>query len=194
METAGEPLVRSRYQISILQAEFSLTQVLDCPLTGRVSRRTPGKFRTRVITDGVVPSLRVDYKNSRIKQYHKEGRALRAEATINNTRDFGIGELKNLPELRQVGCQAKRRLLDVQTVSHDCSIGEDAFEKGPSPRSSRTTGFGLTVRRCACAGIARRAGLVQFPTARFYQSGNASLPGSTAGPRPSQLLRGPNDL
>ena len=149
-----------RYQISILQAEFSLTQVLDRPVTGRVffeevirenldigrpsqvqlifdrrvNRRTPGKFRTRVITDGVVPSLHVDYKNSRIKQYHKEGRALRTETTINNTRDFGIGKLlKNLPELRQVGFHANRRLLDVQTISHDCSIGEDAFEKVVRP-------------------------------------------------------------
>jgi hypothetical protein len=149
-----------RYQISILQAEFSLTQVLDRPVTGRVffeevirenldigrpsqvqlifdrrvTRRTPGKFRTRVITDGVVPSLHVDYKNSRIKQYHKEGRALRTETTINNTRDFGIGKLlKNLPALRQVGFQANRRLLEVQTVSHDCSIGEDAFDRVVRP-------------------------------------------------------------
>ena len=70
-----------RYQISILQAEFSLTQVLDQPVTGRiffeevirenldigrpsqvslvfdrrVMRNTPGRFRTRVITDGVIP-------------------------------------------------------------------------------------------------------------------------------------------
>src|SRR5438034_4119869 len=149
-----------RYQLSILQAEFALTQVLDRPLTGRgffeevmrenldigrpdqmqlifdrrVTRRTPGKFRTRVITDGVVPSLHVDYKNSRIKQYHKEGRALRTETTINNTRDFGIGKLlKNLPALRQVGFQANRRLLDVQTISHDCSIGEDAFDQVVRP-------------------------------------------------------------
>jgi len=41
--------------------------------------------------------------------------------------------LKNLPELRRVGFQANRRLLDVQTVSHDCSIGEDAFEKVVRP-------------------------------------------------------------
>ena len=149
-----------RYQISILQAEFSLTQVLDRPVTGRVffeevirenldigrpsqvqlifdrrvTRRTPGKFRTRVITDGVVPSLHVDYKNTRIKQYHKEGRALRTETTINNTRDFGIGKLlKNLPALRQVGFQANRRLLDVQKISHDCSIGEDAFDRVVRP-------------------------------------------------------------
>ena len=149
-----------RYQVSILQAEFSLTQVLDRPVTGRVffeevigenldigrpsqvqlifdrriNKKTPGRFRTRVITEGVVPSLHVDYKSTPIKQYHKEGRALRTETTINNTRDFGIGKLlKNLPALRQVGFQANRRLLDVQKVSHDCSIGEDAFDKVVRP-------------------------------------------------------------
>src|SRR4051812_22223433 len=43
----------------------------------RVKKRTPGRFRTRVLTDGVIPSLHVDYKNSRIKQYFKQvpGRA-----------------------------------------------------------------------------------------------------------------------
>src|SRR5437016_11508022 len=149
-----------RYALSILQAEFSLTQVLDAPVTGRVFfeevirenldlgrpsqvslvfdrrviRSTPGRFRTRVITDGVVPSLHIDYKKTRIKQYHKEGQALRTETTINNTRDFGIGKLlKNLPALRQVGFQANRRLLDVQKVSHDCSIGEDAFDRVVHP-------------------------------------------------------------
>jgi hypothetical protein len=149
-----------RYQISMLQAEFSLTQVLDRPVTGRVffeevirenldigrpsqvqlifdrrvNKTTPGRFRTRVITEGVIRSLHVDYKNTRIKQYHKEGRALRTETTLNNTRDFGIGKLlKNLPELRQIGFQANRRLLDVQKISHDCSIGEDAFERVVRP-------------------------------------------------------------
>ena len=87
-----------------------------------------------MITDGVIPSLQVDYKQSRIKQYHKQGRALRTETTIHTTRDFGIGKLlKNLPALRPVGFQANRRLLDVQTVSHDCSIGEDALEKVVRP-------------------------------------------------------------
>ena len=152
--TAADRKAGYRYEISILQAEFSLTQVLDRPVTGRVffeevirknldigrpnqvqlifdrkvSRRTPGRFRTRVITQGVVPSLYIDYKNTRIKQYHKEGRALRTETTINNTRYFSIGKrLKNLPALRQIGFRANRRLLDVQKISHDCSIGEDAF-------------------------------------------------------------------
>jgi hypothetical protein len=158
--TAADRKAGYRYQVSILQAEFSLTQVLDRPVTGRVffeevirenldigrpsqvqlifdrrvSKKTPGRFRTRVITDGVVPSLHVDYKTTRIKQYHKEGRALRTETTINNTRDFGIGKLlKNLPALRQVGFHANRRLLDVQKISHDCSIGEDAFDRVVRP-------------------------------------------------------------
>jgi hypothetical protein len=144
-----------RYALSILQAEFSLTQVLDQPVTGRiffeevirenldlgrpsqvslvfdrkVIRRTPGRFRTRVITDGVVPSLHIDYKKTRIKQYHKEGQALRTETTINDTRDFAIGRrIKNLPELRKIGFAANRRLLDVQRIGHDCFIGEVSFQ------------------------------------------------------------------
>jgi hypothetical protein len=154
-----------RYDLSILQAEFSLTQVLDRPVTGRVffeevirenldigrpdqvqlifdrqlrrrgAHPTPGRFRTRVITDGVYPSLHVDYKATRIKQYHKEGRALRTETTINNTNDFSIGKrLHNLPALREVGFKANRRLLDVQRISHDCSIGERGFHAIQRPR------------------------------------------------------------
>src|SRR5947209_20025381 len=77
-----------RYQLSILQLELSLTQVLDQPVSGRiffedvirenldigrpkqvqlifdrwVTKATPGPFRTRVITDGVIPSLHIHYK------------------------------------------------------------------------------------------------------------------------------------
>jgi len=150
-----------RYDVSILQAAFALTQVLDRPVTGRVlfeevirenldlgrpsqvqlifdrrvTTRTPGRFRTRVITQGVVPSLYIDYKKTRIKPYHKEGRARRTETTINDTRDFAIGKrLHNLPALRAVGFAANRRLLDVQTLSHDCQIGEDAFRQVTRPQ------------------------------------------------------------
>jgi hypothetical protein len=153
-----------RYDISVLQAEFSLTQVLDRPLSGRVffeevvrenidlgrpdrvsvifarrvqggrRRPTPGRFRTRVFTEGVVPSLHIEYKSSRVKQYHKEGAALRTETTVNNTRDFGIGKrLHNLPALREVGFSANRRLLDVQRISHDPALGEAAFAHVAQP-------------------------------------------------------------
>ena len=84
--------------------------------------------------DGVVPSLHVDYKKSRIKQYHKEGQALSTETTINDTRDFAIGRrIENLQELRQIGFAANRRLLDVQRIGHDCFIGEASFQDMQRP-------------------------------------------------------------
>ena len=156
--TAADAAAGYRYDISILQAEFSLTQMLDKPVSGRIffeqvirdnldigrpdkvglvfdrrihrgkKRPTPGRFRTRVITSGVTPSLHVDYKHSTIKQYHKEGRALRTETTINDTHDFRIGKrLRNLPALRQIGFTANRRLLGVQQLSHDPARGAEVF-------------------------------------------------------------------
>lgn len=51
------------------------------------------------------------YKSSRIKQYHREGRALRTETTINNSRDYAVNkELMNLPASRKIGFKANRRL------------------------------------------------------------------------------------
>jgi len=89
-----------RYALSILQAEFSLTQIWQRALYGRyffeevirenidlgrpeqmqlifgrkLQKRTiaNGRFRTRIITQGVIPSRHVYYKNTHIKQYHKQ--------------------------------------------------------------------------------------------------------------------------
>jgi hypothetical protein len=73
--------------------------------------------------------LNVYYKHTRIKQYHKENRALRTGTTINNTYDFGIGRrLHNLPKLREVGFAANRRLLKIEQLSHDCMLAEDTFQ------------------------------------------------------------------
>jgi len=148
-------------QLSILQAEFSRTQVFDRPLSGRhlfeeiirenidlgrpskvslifqrrITKRTPGMFNTRVITQGVIPSLHVSYKSTKIKQYFKEERALRTETTINNTRDFAIGRLlKNLPDLRAIGFAANRRLLEVETISQDCTLAEGVLDQVTKPQ------------------------------------------------------------
>jgi hypothetical protein len=150
-----------RYQLSIWQIELSLTQVLDRPVSGRVlfediirenldlgrpkqmqlifdrgvTKATPGPFRTRVITDGVIPSLHIDYKGTRIKQYHKEGQALRTETTINNTRDFYIGKsVTNLPALRKIGFAANRRVLEVETLTHDALLAEETLQQLQRPR------------------------------------------------------------
>src|ERR1700745_3481656 len=81
----------------------------------RVNGRTPGRFRTRVINQGVDPILCCYYKSSRIKQYFKEGRALRTEVVICDTADFGVGRrvcTQNWNALRAVGESANRCLCD----------------------------------------------------------------------------------
>jgi hypothetical protein len=50
------------------------------------------------------------------------------------THDFYIGKnLRNLPALRRIGLQANRRLLQVQRISHDCILAEEAFQKNNRP-------------------------------------------------------------
>ncbi|HEY5750595.1 MAG TPA: hypothetical protein VIU12_31250 [Chryseolinea sp.] len=154
-----------RYQLSVLQSEFSLTQVWDRPRHGReffeevirenidlgrpenvqlifarkMQKKTAadGRCRTRIVTQGVIPSLHVYYKNTHLKQYHKtcaKGAALRTETTINNTYDFGVGRLlKNLPQLREIGFAANHRMLEVEKASHDCRIGAAAFQNLQTP-------------------------------------------------------------
>ena len=105
----------------------------------RKSTVAGGRCRTRIATEGVIPSLHVYYKNTHIKQYHKTGRrgaGLRTETTINNTYDFGVGRLLgNLPKLREIGFAANRRMLEVEKASHDCRVGAKTFEMLQSPAS-----------------------------------------------------------
>lgn len=154
-----------RYDLSVLQAEFSLTQIWDRAVHGRcffeevirenidlgrpeqvqlifarqMQRKTAtdGRCRTRMITDWVIPSLHVYYKNTHLKQYHKCHRqraGLRTETTINNTYDFGVGRrLKNLAALRQIGFAANRRVLEVERLTHGCHLGAEAFAKLQKP-------------------------------------------------------------
>ena len=133
------------YELAFRQFEVSDTQVFDRPAAGRaffeqlirdhldvgrpdsvslifdrrVTRRTPGAFRTKVITKGVDPQVTCYYKASRIKQYFKEHRALRTETVICDTRDFGIGRrvtAENWKALRAVGEAANQRLCDAQAA------------------------------------------------------------------------------
>lgn len=152
-----------RHHLSIFQFEVSLTQVFDRPLSGRrffeeairdhidlgrpdciqivfgrrVTKRTPGRFRTRILTTGTDPSLHLDYKRSGIKQYYKHGRALRTETTINDPRDFGIGrDLSHLSDLRKIGREANRRLLDAQRTSQHCVVSAHTLQQVTLPTIS----------------------------------------------------------
>ena len=157
------------WQLSVQQVEFSTTMALDRPASGRIffeqlirdnidigrpdkvnivfdrkirlrgKNPTPGTFRTQVITAGACPYLYLYYKKTQVKQYLKEGRALRTETTLNQPRDFGIGkELTNLAAMAEVGYAANRRLLDAECISHDPADGAAALEVITSPVISTT--------------------------------------------------------
>ena len=76
--------------------------------------------------------------------------------------------------MREIGFQANRRLLDVQKISHDCTIGEDAFRQVNEPvEVERSAGQRPAFRRSDRAGLAQRACwcfvccLGDFPTANL---------------------------
>ena len=112
------------------RTRFSLIFARRLMRTG--PRATPGRFRTRVITSGVTPSLHVDYKHATIKQYHKKAALDRDHHQ--HTRDFGIGKrLTNLPALREVGFSASLRLLRLERLSHDPITGAEAITAVTGP-------------------------------------------------------------
>ncbi len=140
--------------------EVSRTQVFDRPLRGRelfeevirdnlslgrpsevqllfqrrITRRTPGRFQTRVVTQGVLPSLHIEYKHSRVKQYFKEGRALRTETTINDAYDFGVGRwLTNFSTLQTIGRELNSRLLEQECLTHSGGMDREAFAELLAP-------------------------------------------------------------
>ena len=133
------------YDLAFRQFEVSDTRVFDRPAAGRaffeqvirdhldvgrpssvslifdrrVTVKTPGTFRTKVVTQGVDPQISCYYRASRIKQYFKEHRALRTETVIGDTHDFSIGRRvtsANWRALRQVGEHANQRLCDAQAA------------------------------------------------------------------------------
>ena len=148
------------WTLSIWQMEVSLTQIFDRPLRGReffeeiirdnldlgrpdrvqlifdrvVTKKTPGEFRTRVIQNGVHPSLHISYKNFDLKQYFKEGRGCRTEGTFRNPKDFDVNKgLDNLPYLQKIGREINRRLLEVERVSHNSGLSGDSIQRVVQP-------------------------------------------------------------
>jgi len=139
-----------RHELAFRQVEISDTRMFDRPAAGRawfertlpdqlilgrpdqvalvfarqVNKRTPGRFLTKVVNRGVEPSIQVHYRASKVKQYFKEGRALRTETTVNDTRDFGIGRRltpANWDALVSIGHQVNQRFLDHQLAACHCA-------------------------------------------------------------------------
>jgi hypothetical protein len=161
--TARDRAAGYTHRLALQQVEVSLTQVFARPVQGRhffeavirenldlgrpdrvgllfplrITRKTPPPawgYRTRVITDGVDPSLHVEYKSSHVKQYFKDQRALRTETTINNPHDFYVAKaVSHLAHVRDLGDQVNRKLLEVERVSHQCVLTQEALDRLQRP-------------------------------------------------------------
>ncbi|MGH9252896.1 MAG: hypothetical protein ACRD0W_25810, partial [Acidimicrobiales bacterium] len=158
------------WELSMRQVEVSRTLVIDDPRRARGffealvtdnigigrphevhavfgrdrrGRTTALPFATRVFTPGTEVKMDFRYKHSRVKQYLKEGRALRIETVINKPSDIGVlARLEHLPELVAKARGVNRRLLMIERAGQGCAIGSALFERIHQPyvREGQRTG------------------------------------------------------
>jgi hypothetical protein len=157
------------WELSMRQVETSRTLVFDAPRQARaffealvtdnldlgrpdevqlifgrrIYSNTESQFSTKVVTRGVDVVVNVFYKHSRIKEYLKEGRALRIETVCNSPTDLGCKRrLHNLPELQTKARAANRRLLTIQRAGQGCAVSTALFERValPSLEEGQRTG------------------------------------------------------
>ncbi|MGH9252112.1 MAG: hypothetical protein ACRD0W_21730 [Acidimicrobiales bacterium] len=88
-------------------------------------------YKTRIDTrDTIGVTVNADYKHSRVKQYLKDGRALRIETVINDPGDLICKRrLQHLEELQTKARAVNARLLDTERVGQGCVLASPAFER-----------------------------------------------------------------
>jgi hypothetical protein len=97
----------------------------------------PEVFKTKIVTRGVEVTVNAFYQHSRIKQYLKDGRALRIETVINDPYDLGCQRrLHNLDALQAKARAANARLLDTERVGQGCVLASPAFERIAHPTTT----------------------------------------------------------
>jgi len=105
----------------------------------RIRRDTKGVFRTAIDRPVIGPDtgqvvLNVFYKHSRIKQYLKDGRAMRIETVINSPRDLGcLARLPNLEALQAKARAANHRILEAERAGQGTVLASPAFERIAHP-------------------------------------------------------------
>jgi hypothetical protein len=105
----------------------------------KIRRDTQGVFRTAIDRPAIRPDdagviVNVFYKHSRIKQYLKDGRAMRIETVINAPRDLGCNaRLPNLDELQAKARACNHRILDAERVGQGTVLASPAFERIAHP-------------------------------------------------------------
>jgi hypothetical protein len=93
--------------------------------------KTEPTYKTRIDTRATIGvTVNADYKHSRVKQYLKDGRALRIETVINNPGDLICKRrLRHLEELQAKARAVNARLLDTERVGQGCVLASPAFER-----------------------------------------------------------------
>jgi hypothetical protein len=82
--------------------------------------------------DGV--AINAFWRHSRVKQYLKDGRALRIETVVNSPDDLGVARrLHNLPELQARARAVNTRLLHTEKVGQGCVFDSPAFARISQP-------------------------------------------------------------
>ncbi len=90
--------------------------------------------QTRVFSPGTDVKIDFTFKHSRVKQYLKEGRALRIETVVNKPSDIGIlARLEHLPELIGRARAINARVLIIERAGQGCAIGSALFERIHQP-------------------------------------------------------------
>src|ERR1700758_5039145 len=93
-----------------------------------------GGFKTKIDRYCDLVTLNVFYKNSRLKQYLKDGIALRIETVINSPKDLRCNrQLHNLPELQDKARAINARLLETETVGQDTVLVSPVIERITRP-------------------------------------------------------------
>jgi hypothetical protein len=102
---------------------------------GRASADPPGGgFKTKIDRYCDLVTLNVFYKNSRLKQYLKDGVALRIETVINSPKDLRCNRrLQNLPELQDKARAINARLLHTETVGQGTALVSPVIERITRP-------------------------------------------------------------
>jgi hypothetical protein len=148
------------WELSMRQVEVSRTLVFDDPRRARsffealvadnigigrpeqvalvfarqLRRPTRHPYLTRIFSPGTEVKIDFRYKHSRVKQYLKDGRALRIETVINKPADLDVlARIQHLPELVTKARQVNHRLLMIERAGQSCAIGSALFERIHQP-------------------------------------------------------------
>jgi hypothetical protein len=164
----------------------------------RITRAYRGGLKTQIADHHLGnPVIRSEYKDSSVKQYVRDHRVLRNEATSYNTLDLGVGKsIRNLPQLRRVMHAINDRYLAIQQDVLETYVdrGQLARLRQPTitPSGRRTPGLKLddprllaVMQALTCFVHLSRGG--RFRTRDLHQQAAEALGLTTATYRLGQL-------